>query len=92
MKLCVVLCVFGLLAAFTTGCDKPKTDFVKAVAVEQQAYTQDVKVAVKEEKKEVKEEVKQAPAKTEKAKSTKKKVKAEKAKEAKAEPAGAAKK
>lgn len=79
MKLCVVLCVFGLLAAFTTGCDKPKAEPVKAVAVEQQACTQESKPVAKAEKAEVKQEAVKEEAKAEKAKPAKKAKKADKA-------------
>ena len=75
MKHFIALCLVALTCVFT-GCGKQKE--VKAVAIEEQAYTQESKPAAKAEKKEA---VKEAPVKqeAEKAKPAKKAKKADKA-------------
>lgn len=69
-KLCIALAILGLTGAmFTfTGCDKPKVETEKAVAIEQTAYAQDSEQAVKDEKKAEAPAVKQEAAKPEQAK------------------------
>lgn len=76
MKLFIALCLVALTCMFT-GCGKQKE--VKAVAIEEQAYTQESKPAAKAEKAEVKQEAVKEEAKAEKAKPAKKAKKADKA-------------
>ena len=77
MKLFIALCLVALTCVFT-GCGKQKE--VKAVAIEEQAYTQESKPVAKAEKAEVKQEaVKEEEAKAEKAKPAKKAKKVDKA-------------
>lgn len=76
MKLFIALCLVALTCVFT-GCGKQKE--VKAVAIEEQAYTQESKSAAKAEKVEVKQEAVKEEVKAEKAKPAKKAKKADKA-------------
>lgn len=80
-KLCVVLTIIGLVGfmfAFT-GCDKPKAETEKAIAVAQAVYAQDSEQAVKAEKKADKAVI-QKKAKAEQAKPEQKKAKSKKGK------------